>query len=625
MSESTVYKSVYWKTMGSAFSEMLSGGRFVDVTLVCEGHRIQCHRIVLAACSHFFEDLLKDLPPGQYPVIILPRDVKYWMIQALLEFMYQGEVNVAEDGIDELAKCAEILKIRFISGSLPSSEVKTEVINLIDEDLPDYQSGSSDSFNRKILEDTVISVDPQSKKRKMDQDLRDHEGNQLKTSTSFIPPVPSKSKDDAKEGCKMRRKSAMEWKEIRDREDQTVDSADSDLEKSWPSFSNLEEKSLDNFVLIEPKQRKPRKSTDQDMKNALMKIQEGMSVHTAGLIISIMSDQWTKHVQNLGSAFLRLFSTQTFVDVTLACEGRQIHCHRVVLAACSSYFEKLLEENPAQHPIIILPGDVKFWTINALVEFMYSGEISSNDSGINELVKCAELLQIHTFHKDEFQRGSNPESVPGTENYFPEELVDEIKTEIPDYPLNEEMKEVPEEKPECSFEIQDSRPPPGDTRSRRGRAFDENTILAAISCIQGGVSIYRAAKMYNIPNRTLRDHMKRRGIKSTFPVPSGINKWNRMNRQNPPSSSSTSNPSNLEAFDLPDDSPEGIPPDFRLPGSRPRRFDANTMWSALMSVKDGMSSQKASKVYGIPKQTLCEYMKRHGIISTYSSKTVKPS
>lgn len=82
------------------------------------------------------------------------------------------------------------------------------------------------------------------------------------------------------------------------------------------------------------------------------------------------------------------------MDVTLACEGHQVHCHRLVLAACSSYFESLLGENPCKHPIIILPRDVKLWEVQALVDFMYKGEVNVSQAGLPDLLKCAEALQI---------------------------------------------------------------------------------------------------------------------------------------------------------------------------------------------------------------------------------------
>lgn len=80
--------------------------------------------------------------------------------------------------------------------------------------------------------------------------------------------------------------------------------------------------------------------------------------------------------------------------MTLACDGHQVHCHRLVLAACSSYFESLLSDNPCKHPIIILPKDVRLWEIQALVDFMYKGQVNVSQAGLAQLLKCAETLQI---------------------------------------------------------------------------------------------------------------------------------------------------------------------------------------------------------------------------------------
>ncbi|XP_058057114.1 protein tramtrack, beta isoform-like [Anopheles bellator] len=104
--------------------------------------------------------------------------------------------------------------------------------------------------------------------------------------------------------------------------------------------------------------------------------------------------RWNSHLGSLGAAFPQLLAGQRFVDVTLACEGHQVHCHRLVLAACSTYFEHLLGENPCQHPIIILPRDIKLWAMQALVDFMYKGEVNVSQAGLPDLMKCAEILKI---------------------------------------------------------------------------------------------------------------------------------------------------------------------------------------------------------------------------------------
>lgn len=109
------------------------------------------------------------------------------------------------------------------------------------------------------------------------------------------------------------------------------------------------------------------------------------------------SDETTNnHLISLlfSSIYIQLLAGQHFVDVTLACDGQQVHCHRLVLAACSSYFESLLSENPCKHPIIILPKEIKLWEIHALVDFMYKGQVNVSQAGLPQLLKCAETLQI---------------------------------------------------------------------------------------------------------------------------------------------------------------------------------------------------------------------------------------
>lgn len=119
--------------------------------------------------------------------------------------------------------------------------------------------------------------------------------------------------------------------------------------------------------------------------------QSWSSVPTSKLILAMHT---TRSNKLLIFYHLQLLAGQRFVDVTLACEGHQVHCHRLVLAACSTYFESLLGENPCKHPIIILPRDIKLWEIQALVDFMYKGEVNVSQAGLPDLLKCAETLQI---------------------------------------------------------------------------------------------------------------------------------------------------------------------------------------------------------------------------------------
>ena len=46
--------------------------------------------------------------------------------------------------------------------------------------------------------------------------------------------------------------------------------------------------------------------------------------------------------------------TEAFCDVTIACDGASVKCHKMILSACSAYFQQLFMENTCDHPIVFL-------------------------------------------------------------------------------------------------------------------------------------------------------------------------------------------------------------------------------------------------------------------------------
>ena len=67
--------------------------------------------------------------------------------------------------------------------------------------------------------------------------------------------------------------------------------------------------------------------------------------------------QWNDFRKNVNSAFGRLRTDKEFTDVTLACEdGQLMEAHKVILAASSPFFEKILQKTRHPHPLIYLKG-----------------------------------------------------------------------------------------------------------------------------------------------------------------------------------------------------------------------------------------------------------------------------
>ncbi|XP_071513155.1 uncharacterized protein [Panulirus ornatus] len=110
--------------------------------------------------------------------------------------------------------------------------------------------------------------------------------------------------------------------------------------------------------------------------------------------------RWNNFHSNITSAFESLRDDEDFVDITLACEGRQIKAHKMVLSACSPYFRSLLKGNPCQHPIVFLK-DVTFANLTSILDFMYHGEVNVSHNELATFLKTAEALKVRGLAEDE--------------------------------------------------------------------------------------------------------------------------------------------------------------------------------------------------------------------------------
>ncbi|XP_018052593.1 PREDICTED: protein tramtrack, alpha isoform-like isoform X2 [Atta colombica] len=103
--------------------------------------------------------------------------------------------------------------------------------------------------------------------------------------------------------------------------------------------------------------------------------------------------RWNNHQSNLLSVFDQLLHDEAFVDVTLAVEGQLLRAHKMVLSACSPYFQALFVGHPDKHPIVILK-DVPYVDMRSLLDFMYRGEVSVDQDRLTAFLRVAESLRI---------------------------------------------------------------------------------------------------------------------------------------------------------------------------------------------------------------------------------------
>ena len=96
-----------------AFKELRDDKDFFDVTLACGDEEIQAHKVILSACSPFFKTILRR-HPHQHPLLYL-HGVSYTDLQSVLNFMYHGEVNVAQEELNTFLAVAENLKVKGLT------------------------------------------------------------------------------------------------------------------------------------------------------------------------------------------------------------------------------------------------------------------------------------------------------------------------------------------------------------------------------------------------------------------------------------------------------------------------------------------------------------------------------
>ena len=104
--------------------------------------------------------------------------------------------------------------------------------------------------------------------------------------------------------------------------------------------------------------------------------------------------QWNDFQDNIKIAFGNFREDNDFADVTLACEdGQQVEAHKVILAASSPFFQKLLGRNKHPHPLIYMRG-MKSGDLLAIVDFLYRGEANVFQENLDSFLAIAEELQL---------------------------------------------------------------------------------------------------------------------------------------------------------------------------------------------------------------------------------------
>jgi len=109
--------------------------------------------------------------------------------------------------------------------------------------------------------------------------------------------------------------------------------------------------------------------------------------------------KWNDYESNIRDAFFNLKEEKDFSDVTLVCGDGQVEAHKVILSACSPFFQRILKQNSHTHPLIYLKG-VKFTDLESILQFMYLGKVDVVRANLVTLLDVAQELEVKGLNGD---------------------------------------------------------------------------------------------------------------------------------------------------------------------------------------------------------------------------------
>ncbi|XP_026848296.1 broad-complex core protein isoforms 1/2/3/4/5 isoform X1 [Drosophila persimilis] len=145
---------------------------FVDVTLCVDGRKIKAHKVVLSSCSSYFKEIFKE-NPHPHPVIIF-KFIKFEDLNSIIEFMYQGEVNVQQEALQSFLQTAELLAVQ---GLTAEEKEKPQLPAL----------PLSDHKIIKTIPSTIRAVNDQQQQQQQQQQVPSVAQAQTATQTIEIP------------------------------------------------------------------------------------------------------------------------------------------------------------------------------------------------------------------------------------------------------------------------------------------------------------------------------------------------------------------------------------------------------------------------------------------------------
>merc|ERR1712055_210063 len=106
----------FQSNVSRTFSLLRSQEEFCDVSLVSEDQKMMsAHKLVLSACSPYFKHIL-TMNKHSHPLLCLD-GVSSGELQSVLDYIYQGEVQVYQEQLDRFLEVAQKFQLEGLKNT----------------------------------------------------------------------------------------------------------------------------------------------------------------------------------------------------------------------------------------------------------------------------------------------------------------------------------------------------------------------------------------------------------------------------------------------------------------------------------------------------------------------------
>ena len=142
----------FHNNVSKSFAQLRKESYLHDVTLVSDDLKhIPAHKLVLSACSEYFKSIFKETKDSN--LVVCLAGVQSEDLQNILDYVYNGETNIFQDGLNNFLEVAQKLKI---AGLQKDEESK--------EELDQYEDPEAFMDDVKTYSQQVAKISPYKKK-----------------------------------------------------------------------------------------------------------------------------------------------------------------------------------------------------------------------------------------------------------------------------------------------------------------------------------------------------------------------------------------------------------------------------------------------------------------------------